>query len=82
MDPDVQAIITQAEANDSAEASAVTVINGLATSLAAAIAAAPSLSADDRAALEAEVVKMQTSASALGTAIAANTPAAPPPAVG
>lgn len=76
MDADIQAIISQAEANDSAEASAVQVITELATKLEAAIANATSLSAEDRATLQAEVVAMKASATALGAAVVAGTSAA------
>lgn len=75
MDADVQAIIAQAKANENVEQSAVTAINDLGTKLLAAINAAPSLSAEDRAALQAQVTEMQTNAAALGTAIATGDPA-------
>lgn len=75
MDADIQALIDQAKANTSAEASAVGVINDLATKLAAAIANAGSLSPADRATLNQEVTDMKTSAAAIGAAVVANTTA-------
>jgi hypothetical protein len=65
----LQALMTQVAANTSVEASAVTLIQGIAAQLTAALA-----NSDD-AALPALVASLNTSASALGAAVAANTPA-------
>ena len=76
MDQDIQAIIDQATANENAENAASTALAALFVKLQAAIAAAPSISATDRATLQAKVAEMAGSASALAAAIVANTPAA------
>lgn len=68
----LDALTAQVTANASAEASAVTLIQGLAEELKAALAAHP----DDSAALTDLANKLQTSANALGAAVVANTPAA------
>jgi hypothetical protein len=65
----LQALMTQVAQNTSVEASAVTLIQGIAAQLTAALA-----NSDD-AALPALVASLNTSASALGAAVAANTPA-------
>jgi hypothetical protein len=62
----------QVAANTSVEASAVTLIQGLAAQIATAAAAS------DTAALQALSSQLNSSASALAAAITANTPAAPP----
>lgn len=75
------AALTQAVADEQAvEASAVTLINGFAAQLAAAVAAAQAQGAtpDQLAALNALVGQIGTSSQALAAAVAANTPAAPP----
>jgi hypothetical protein len=68
----LQALMTQVAQTTSVEASAVTLIQGIATQLSAAIA-----NSDDSA-LPALVTDLNTSATALAAAVAANTPAAPP----
>lgn len=73
MDPDIQALLDQATANDDEEASAVLIMNGFAKKLSDAVAAASSLSPADRAAITAKINDMKASAAAVGTAIAANT---------
>ncbi len=78
LDVDVQAIVDEATADTTVEDGATTLINGFAAVLAAAIANASSLSAADRANLQAVVTKMKSSSAALSAAVAANTPAAPP----
>lgn len=75
MDADIQAIIDQAQKNHDVEESAVTAINDLATKLAAAIAAAASLTPADRATLQAAVASISGSAADLGAAIATGDPA-------
>jgi len=67
----LQALETQIAQNTSVEGSAVTLIQGLAAQLQAALA-----SGDD-AALPALTQQLNASATALAAAIAANTPAAP-----
>jgi uncharacterized membrane protein affecting hemolysin expression len=64
----LQALMTQVAQNTSVEASAVTLIQGIASELSAALA-----NSDD-AALPALVTQLQNSAAALGAAVAANTP--------
>jgi hypothetical protein len=73
MDADIQAIIDQATANESAESAANAALVALFAKLQAAIAATPSLSAADRATLQAKVTEMNSSAAALSAAIVANT---------
>ena len=63
-------LTAQVAANTAVEASAVTLIQGIAAELAAA--------ATDPAKVEALAAQLKASASALGAAVAANTPAAPP----
>lgn len=65
---DLQAAVA---ANTSVEASAVTLIQGLAAQIAAAVAS------NDSAALETLAGQLTASSSALATAVSANTPAAP-----
>ena len=65
----LQALMNQVAQNTSVEGSAVTLINGIASELQAALA-----NSDD-AALPALVTQLQTSAAALSAAVAANTPA-------
>lgn len=65
----LQALMTQVAQNTSVEGSAVTLIQGIAAQLQAA------LSNSDDAALPALVQQLSTSASALAAAVAANTPA-------
>lgn len=67
---DLTALTAQVAQNTSVEASAVTLIQGLAAQLAAA--------GTDPAALAALQSQLNTSATALAAAITANTPAAPP----
>jgi hypothetical protein len=67
---------TQVQQTTDVEQSAITLLNGLAAQLAAAIAAANN---GDSAALPTLQAQLQTSAAALAAAVAANTPAAPPP---
>jgi hypothetical protein len=76
MDADIQAIIDQATKNESAESAANTALASLFGKLSAAIAATSSLSAADRATLQAKVTEMAASSSAVAAAIVANTPAA------
>jgi hypothetical protein len=75
MDPDIQALITEVTADETVEASAVTLINGIAAEIVAAVAAASSLSSADRATLEATTAAFTVQANALAAAVAANTPA-------
>jgi hypothetical protein len=69
---DIVSLTAQVAQNTSVEESAVTLINGIAAQLAAAIAAG------NPAALDALQAQLAASASDLGAAITANTPAAPP----
>jgi hypothetical protein len=64
----LQALMTQVAANASVEGSAVTLIQGIASQLSAA------LNNSDDAALPALVTQLNNSASALAAAVAANTP--------
>jgi hypothetical protein len=68
--PEFQALIDQVSRNTDAEASAVTVLNDLATRLAA--------SANDPAAVTALATKLKASADTLAAAIVNDTPAASP----
>lgn len=61
---------TQVAATTSAEQSAITLIQGLAANLSAAVG--------DSAAVQAVIDQMNASAAALAAAVVANTPAAPP----
>jgi len=74
-DPDVANLVQQVAASTNAEQSAITLLNQLTTLLAAAIAAATSLSASDRAALQGAVTQIQTNTAALAAAVVTNTPA-------
>ena len=76
MDPDIQAIVDQAKANNNAEAAAAKAFVDFAAIWQAKISAANSLSATDRAALQQTVTDMKTSADALAAGIVAGTPAA------
>ena len=67
---DLTALTTQVEQNTAVEASAVTLIQGLAKQIAD--------SATDPAAIAALASKLNASATALAAAITANTPAVPP----
>jgi hypothetical protein len=67
---DLTALTAQVAQNTSVEASAVTLIQGIAAELAAA--------QTDPAAVAALAAQLNTSATALAAAITANTPAAPP----
>ena len=69
---DLTTLQTQVTANTTVEGSAVILIQGIATQLAAAIAS------NDPAKLQALQDQLNTSATALAAAVAANTPAAPP----
>lgn len=71
MDANLAALVAQVTQNTSVEASAVTLIQGIAAQLSAALAS------NDSAALPALVTQLNTSATALSAAITANTPAAP-----
>jgi hypothetical protein len=75
---EIDALTAQAKANEDAEDSAALVINGIATSIQTAVAAADSLSATDRANLVALTAALKTHADALAAAVVANTPAAAP----
>jgi hypothetical protein len=66
-------LTAQVTANTSAEQSAVTLIQGLAAQIAAAV------NTEDSAALESLAQQLNTSATALAAAVTANTPAAPTP---
>lgn len=70
----LQALMTQVAANTSVEQSAVILIQGIAAQLTAAI------NNSDDAALPALVASLNTSATALGAAVAANTPTPSAPA--
>lgn len=70
------ALQAQVAQNTSVEASAVTLIQGLAAQIAAAV------NSGDDAALPALTASLNASATALAAAITANTPAAPPAATG
>jgi uncharacterized membrane protein affecting hemolysin expression len=74
-DANFAALQTQVTQNTTVEASAVTLLNGLAAQLAAAISASEN---GDSAALPALQQQLQSSATALAAAITANTPSAPP----
>jgi hypothetical protein len=76
MDADIQAIIDQATANESAEAAADVALQSLFAKLTAAIAATATISPADRATLQAKVTEMQASSAAVAAAIVANTPVA------
>lgn len=67
---DLTALTTQVAQNTAVEASAVTLIQGLAAQLAA--------NATDPVAIAALATQLNTSATALAAAITANTPVAPP----
>lgn len=67
---DLDALKLQVQANTSAEASAVTLLNGLSAQLAAI--------ATDPVAVAALAAQLKTSADSLSAAIVANTPAAAP----
>jgi hypothetical protein len=73
VDPNLVALQAQVTSNTTVEGSASTLITGLAAQLATAIAAA---AAGDSGALPAFVASLNTSATALSAAVAANTPAA------
>ena len=75
MSTQLTALQAQVAQNTSVEQSAATLINGLASQLAAAIAAQNN---GDTAALPALQSELASSATALAAAITANTPAAPP----
>lgn len=80
-------LTTQVESTESIEASAVALINGFAVQVTAAVAAA--LTADNaadqgsidatNAAIEGVRARFAASGAALGAAVVANTPGAPPP---
>lgn len=70
MSAELDALTGQVAQNTTVEASAVTLIQGLAAQIAAA--------GTDPAKLTALTTSLNTSATALAAAIAANTPAAPP----
>lgn len=72
MTANLQALTQQVQANTTVEGSAVTLIQGLASQLAAAIAASNN---GDDAALPALQAQLQSSAAALAAAVSANTPA-------
>jgi hypothetical protein len=76
MDVDIQAAIDQAKKNTDAEAAAVTLLNSIFAKLTAALAGTGPLSAADRATLQASVASMASSATTMGAAIVADTPAA------
>lgn len=81
MSAQLDALTAQVAHNTSVEASAVTLINGIAAEIQAAVAAAE---AGDTAALTNLTTSLNTSATALAAAVTANTPApapAPTPAV-
>lgn len=73
MSKELDDLKAQVTASIAVEASAVTLITGIAAQLAALIAAG-----SDPAALSALSAELKASADALGAAVAANTPAAPP----
>lgn len=75
MDAVVQDLINQAKKNTDVEASAIIVLNGFANRIAAAVAAASSLSDADRITITSEINAMQDSATAAAAAVVANTPA-------
>lgn len=72
----LDALVAQVTQNESVEASAVLLINGIAAKITAAVNAASSLSSADAATLLALPATLSTSATALAAAVAANTPAA------
>jgi hypothetical protein len=74
VDQNFLALQAQVQQNVSVEQSAVTLIQGIAAQLAAAIAAANN---GDSAALPALQQQLQTSATTLAAAVAANTPGSP-----
>lgn len=73
-------LAAQVTKNTDAEAGAVTILNGLAAritaAVSAAIAATPTITPAQLAGISAEATALQTSAGALGAAVVANTPAA------
>ena len=79
MDQDVTALVAAVTQETTVNQSAITLINGIAAQIAAAIAAAGSLSAGDRAALQSTVASITSNASSLSAAVVANTPATPGP---
>ncbi len=78
--PILDALSAQVAANTTVEASAVTLINGIAQRVQDAITAATAggASASDLAPIQAEVDAMKASADALAAAVQANTPVVPP----
>lgn len=76
--PTLDALATQVKASTDAEASAVTVLNGIAARIAAAVAAATAngATADELQPVTDEVTALKASSDALAAAVVANTPAA------
>lgn len=77
--PILAALEAQVAATTTVEASAVTLINGFASRVQAAVAAAIAngATAEELAPVQAEINAMQASSNALASAVAANTSAAP-----
>ena len=71
MSAQLDALTAQVTQNTTVEASAVTLINGIAAQISSAVAAAQ---AGDATALATLATELQTSATALAAAVAANTP--------
>jgi ABC-type transporter Mla subunit MlaD len=78
MDTDIQAIIDQAKANTNAEQAAIGALNALFQKFIDLVNSTASISPADRAALQAEVADMKSSASAVAAAIVADTPTTAP----
>lgn len=75
MDPDIQAMIDEATADESVESAAATLLAALFAKLQAAVNAAGSLNDADRAVLQSKVAELKAQSANLAAAIAANTPA-------
>src|SRR5665213_176453 len=75
MDTAIQSLINQAEANSNAEEAAVNALQGIVANFQNLVANAGSLSSNDRATIQAEISKMNSSASDLGAAIVSGTTA-------
>jgi len=73
---EIDNLVAQVKANEDAEDSATLLVNGIAGQISAAVAAATSLSAADRAKLVSLVADLKSHADPLAAAVVANTPAA------
>jgi hypothetical protein len=75
-DSDVAALVAAAQADTDAENAVVVLLGSVFTKLQAAIAGAQSLSATDRAALNAVTAQLNTNKAALAAAVVLDTPSA------